>query len=78
MSAVSEPLACDIAAMAPRLLRLGQVKSRTGLSRSTIYRRMRNGTFPMPCKSGPNITLWSAAEISIWAQALLATRGEAA
>ncbi len=33
-----------------RILRRWQVENRTGLSRSTIYNRIHDGTFPRPCK----------------------------
>lgn len=34
------------------LLRLPQVKARTGLSRSTIYLRIAQGSFPRPVRLG--------------------------
>ena len=35
-----------------RLLRLSEVLSRTALGRSSIYRMMRDGSFPEPLKVG--------------------------
>lgn len=35
-----------------RLLRLSEVRTRTALGRSTIYRKMRDGSFPEPLKIG--------------------------
>jgi len=35
-----------------RILRLGEVKSRTGLGRSAIYQRIESGTFPRPIPLG--------------------------
>lgn len=36
-----------------RILRIKTVLERTGLSRSTMYRKTQNGTFPKACKSAP-------------------------
>ncbi len=38
--------------MTHTILRLPQVKDRTGLSRSTIYLRMANNEFPSPISLG--------------------------
>ncbi len=37
---------------ADRLLRLSEVQTRTALGRTTIYRKMREGSFPQPLKIG--------------------------
>ena len=56
-----------IAPMPPvRLIRLHEVKRRTGLSRSTIYRRMGEGGFPRPCHLGERIIAWVEADIDRW------------
>ncbi len=52
-----------------RLLRRREVEARTGLSCTSIYRRMRAGTFPTPIRvgTGPNGAVrWSSAEIEAW------------
>jgi prophage regulatory protein len=46
------------------ILRLPAVKARTGLSRSTIYQRVREGTFPRPVNLGKRAVGWIEAEIS--------------
>ena len=56
-----------------RLLRLSEVKSRCGLSRSSLYRMMRNGAFPEPLKVGVRAVRWRESEIEDW----LATRPRA-
>jgi prophage regulatory protein len=56
------------------LLRLPQVKARTGLSRSEIYRRVSAGTFPAPVKLGERATAWPEHEVSAWCEARIATR----
>jgi prophage regulatory protein len=48
------------------ILRLPAVKSRTGLSRSTIYLRVAEGTFPKPVSLGARAVGWVEAEIQQW------------
>lgn len=55
------------------LLRLPEVRSRTGLSRSEIYRRVAAGRFPKPTKLG-NVSAWSSDEVTRWVQARLDER----
>lgn len=43
----------------PKMLRLPAVKARTGLSRTTIYRRVRAGTFPAPSDLGNGMIGWT-------------------
>ena len=49
-------------------LRLPAVKAATGLSRSSIYERMRQGTFPAPIPLGDHAVAWLASEIGAWIQ----------
>ena len=49
-----------------RILRLPDVKTRTGLSRSTIYVRLADGDFPRPVSLGKRAIGWSEAEINAW------------
>ena len=56
-----------------RLLRLSEVQTRTALSRSTLYRKMAEGTFPEPLKVGVRAVRWPESEIEHW----LATRPRA-
>lgn len=51
---------------APRLLRRPQVEERTGLSRSTIYRMIEEGTFPGPLHLGSRIAVWPESVINEW------------
>ncbi|MDH4319763.1 MAG: AlpA family transcriptional regulator [Desulfobulbaceae bacterium] len=48
------------------ILRRKQVETRTGLSRSTIYLRMRKGTFPKPVSLGVRAVGWLENEIEAW------------
>lgn len=54
------------------ILRRKQVEKRTGLSRSTIYLRIQEGTFPKPINLGERAVGWLENEIEAW----LATRIE--
>ena len=52
--------------MAHQILRLPQVKSRTGLSRSTIYLKVSCGEFPPPVSLGARSVGWVEAEVNEW------------
>ena len=52
--------------MQTTILRLPQVKARTGLSRSTIYLRISEGTFPKPVSLGARAVCWIDLEIQEW------------
>lgn len=45
------------------LLRRKQVEHEVGLSRSTIYQRIKEGTFPVPVKLGLRAVGWRAGDI---------------
>jgi prophage regulatory protein len=49
-----------------RIIRLKTVLSRTGLSRSTIYRKIAEGTFPPQIKISVNGTGWHESDINRW------------
>ncbi len=44
-------------------LRLPEVIIRTGKSRSTIWKAIKDGTFPKPIKLGPRAVGWIESEI---------------
>ena len=48
------------------MLRLRQVKERTGLSRSGIYQRISEGTFPKQISLGARSVGWIESEIEGW------------
>jgi prophage regulatory protein len=65
--------------MVTAILRLPAVKARTGLSRSTIYLRVSEGTFPKPVSLGGRAVGWVEAEIQHWLeQQIQASRKAAA
>lgn len=49
-----------------RILRLKEVKVRTGLSRSTIYWSIKKGQFPKPINLGMRSVGWLESEINQW------------
>jgi prophage regulatory protein len=49
-----------------RIIRLKTVLPRTGLSRSTIYRKIGEGTFPAQLKISTNGTGWHESDINRW------------
>ena len=49
-----------------RIIRLKTVLARTGLSRSTIYRKIVEGTFPAQLKISASGTGWHESEINRW------------
>ena len=53
--------------MAPsRLIGRVEVERRCGMSRSSIYRKMRDGTFPEPVKISVRAVRWPESEIEAW------------
>ena len=59
-----------------KLLRLPQVKSNTGLSKSSIYARISEGTFPKQIPLGPRLVVWVESDIQKWiAEQVSAARG---
>ena len=59
------------------ILRLPTVKAITGLSRSTIYLRMSEGSFPRQVNLGSRAVGWLASEIDHWIEEKLASRNQA-
>ena len=48
------------------ILRRKQVQARVGLSRSTIYLAISQGTFPRPVSLGARAVGWLASEVDDW------------
>lgn len=49
-----------------RILRIKTVLERTGLSRSTLYRKMENGAFPRGVKISTRCVGWRESAINAW------------
>ena len=54
------------------ILRLPEVKNRTGLSRSTIYARIAESKFPKPVSLGARAVGWLESEIQDWLEEQIA------
>lgn len=52
--------------MSNKILRLPEVKIKTGLSRSTIYLRMTKGTFPQTISLGERAIGWLDSDVDQW------------
>ena len=51
---------------ASRILRLKIVLERTGLSRSTLYRKIERGTFPKQVRISERCIGWRESEVERW------------
>ena len=60
------------------LLTRPEVERRTGLSRSTIYRKMSEGTFPVSLKVSERTVRWRESHIRAWIDSCPPSNGEAA
>ena len=49
-----------------RLLRRVEVERFCQIGRSTIYRLMREGLFPVPIRIGPRAVRWPEHELTAW------------
>ena len=49
-----------------RIIRIRTVLARTGLSRSTLYRKMNEGTFPSQVRISVHGTGWHECTINRW------------
>lgn len=52
--------------MSRKILRLPEVISLTGLSRTTIYEYVSRGIFPAQIRLGPRTIGWFEAEVEEW------------
>ena len=60
--------------MPRRILRLAEVTARTGLSKSTVYSLIRDGSFPQSVALTPRNRGWLEHEIDAWIEAREADR----
>ncbi len=59
-----------------RLLRLPEVCSLVGLGKTSIYDRVRDGTFPAPVKLSRRAVCWPAAAVDAWITERIAAGGK--
>jgi len=56
------------------MLRLKDVMTKTGLSRSSVYKYIAEGKFPKPVHLGERTVAWVESEIEEWLMTKLAER----
>ena len=49
-----------------RILRMPEVCAKTGLGKSTIYKKLTDGTFPPPIRLGPRAIGWKMRDVNDW------------
>ena len=52
--------------MIDRLMRLQEVEEVTGLKHASIYRFMRDGSFPLPVRVSATAVRWKESDITVW------------
>jgi prophage regulatory protein len=57
-----------------RLIRLEEVKRRTGFGKSSIYNGVAEGTFPRPVPLGARAVAWVEDEIQEWIDSRISER----
>jgi prophage regulatory protein len=67
VEAADDPVAPSVAG---RFLRLREVMAITGLSRSTLYARIRAGRFPNVVRLGIHAVAWRGDDIIAWQKSL--------
>lgn len=60
------------------LLDVNEVSRRTALSRTTIWRKRREGTFPEPLRLSEQCVRWRSDHIENWINGLSISSGETA
>lgn len=60
-----------------RIIRLKEVIDSTGLSRSTLYKYISEGTFPKPVSLGDRCVGWVDSEVHDWILARIEERDSA-
>jgi prophage regulatory protein len=58
--------ACPLMSNSERIIRLTTVLARTGLSRSTLYRKIAEGTFPRQVRISINGAGWHESAVERW------------
>ena len=59
-----------------RLIKIQEATERVGIGRSSIYKLMQAGGFPLPLKLGGRVVRWSIAELDVWVPAQPRARGD--
>ena len=54
---------------ARRIVRMDEVSKLTGLARATIYKKVKDGSFPPPIRLGARAVGWRMSDIVTWLEA---------
>jgi prophage regulatory protein len=49
-----------------RIIRIAEVRRRTGLTRSTLYRKVSTGTFPGKVRISTRCVGWRESDVEAW------------
>ena len=60
------------------LLRMYQVENATGLKKSALYQRIKDGSFPAAVRLGPKSVAWKSNEIQEWIESRPRVNGQRA
>lgn len=63
--------------MSQTIIRLPSVTARTSLSRSTLYLKIQQGTFPKNISLGERSTGWIESEVQAWIDSRIAASRDA-
>lgn len=55
-----------MASSVDRLMRLSEVRGVVGYSRTTIYRKMSTGEFPLSVRLGEKAVAWRESDVQAW------------
>ena len=58
----------------PRFLRLSEVLEMTGMGKTFIYARVKEGTFPKQIQLGSRSVVWNEQEVIKWMEEQMASR----
>ena len=58
----------------PRFLRLSEVLEMTGMGKTFIYDRMKDGIFPKQIQLGSRTVVWDKQEVIKWMEDRMASR----
>jgi prophage regulatory protein len=75
MSLDAHPIQFAASPLPGRIVRLQEVRKLTGLSRSGLYRRMKEDAFPRAIGLGGRSVGWLEAEIAAWINQRVEERG---
>jgi prophage regulatory protein len=65
----------EAATMTDRFISIHEVRDRTSLSKTHIYRLMDRGRFPRPVPLGPRRVAWREGEVEAWMEERVSERG---